>query len=426
MKTIDHPGLSYQELPNGAQVYFQKMPGLRSVCIGVAVRAGSSHEPADLGGIAHFTEHMVFKGTTKRDAFSLKEPIEKVGGTLNAFTGKETTVYFARVPDFQAKVALEILLDIGQNAVFPEEEFSLEKEVVIEEIWSSEDDPVDQVYENLFQLAWNGGAYGRPVLGNFESVSRTERKDLVDFYRSQYHSKNLIVSVAGDVAQDFFNPLEAFPTGNADLSPAVLEYAPKEQVVFEEKEDLQQVHLLLGLRAPGRKDPHFDAFQVLNVILSGGMSSRLFHRVREKLGLVYAIDSGLISYPSNGIFYIYAATSAEKVGRLVEELRGQVSDLLQHGVREEELEYGKARFRGKLLLSTESTYSSMMRNLDSGLSLGRPETVEKMVERILHIDSEKLQEVIREYLSHPWLMSTVVPTRSVDLLKASKILEKGF
>ncbi len=408
------------------EILSHRMDGLRSVSMSIAVRAGSSHEPAALSGIAHFTEHMVFKGTKNKSAFQLKEPIERVGGTLNAFTGKENTVYFARVPDSKAEVAVDILKSICSSATFAEKLFELEKQVVIEEISAADDDPSDKVYENFFNNVWGNCQYGNPVLGTTATVSEFSRQNLVDFYNNSYKPSKMVFSVAGNYSEDLLSTFNDFESikGDREISPLI--YRPSDPVVLEERKDLKQLHMLMGIEAPARKDPDFNVFQVLNTILGGGMSSKLFNRLREELGLVYTIDSGLISYPEGGLFFIYAATTADRFKKLMNELIDELRKIVDNGISEDDIQYGKERLKGKLLLSTESTYATMMRNLDTGLAFGRPLTVEEMVERVNSVDIEHMKKVLEKYFLKEWTLSLVTPKNISNDLFRKEWNEKGI
>ena len=265
-------------MPNGMQIFSQQMQGVRSVSLSIAVKAGSSNEPADVSGAAHFTEHMVFKGTKDRTAIELKEPIERVGGTLNAFTGKENTVYFARVPDAQSDAAIAILKDLCSGASFKKDLFDLEKQVVLEEISAADDDPSDTVYEQFFQNIWGQSRYGKPVLGNLETVSDMSRDDLVDFYRGEYVPSNMVFSIAGNYTDDFIQNLEDFENEGPVKERESLIYQPGKFMSITEKEDLKQLHMLVGIEAPSRRDKDFNAFQVLNTVLGGGMRFEAFQQ----------------------------------------------------------------------------------------------------------------------------------------------------
>jgi len=414
------------DLPNGMQIFSQRMSGVRSASLSIAVKAGSSNEPADALGAAHFTEHMVFKGTRNRTAIELKEPIEKVGGTLNAFTGKENTVYFARVPDSQSDVAISILKDLCSGASFKKELFDLEKQVVLEEISAADDDPSDIVYEQFFQNVWDGSKYGNPVLGSLETVSKMSRNDLIGFYGSQYIPSNMVFSIAGNFPENFTEGFSDFENYSEIENRESLIYRPKRFMTLSEKEDLKQLHMLIGLEAPSRKDDDFNAFQVLNTLLGGGMSSKLFNRLREELGLVYTVDSGLISYPDGGLFFVYAATTPERYRKLIAELVNELRKIMKKGITEREIAYGKERLKGKLLLSTESTYSTMMRNLDTGLAFGFPLSVEEMLEKIDAVDEKQIQGVMERYFNKEWITSIVAPKKGTSGIYNKVWDEKGI
>jgi len=423
---VDSAIATTEKLKNGMEIFSHRMNGVRSVSLSIAVKAGSSHEPANRSGAAHFTEHMVFKGTKKRSPLELKEPIERVGGTLNAFTGKENTVYFARVPDSESRIALSILKDICSESLFPQKFFDLEKQVVMEEISAADDDPADIVYEQFFKNVWGKCAYGNPVLGTLDSIKDISRQDLLDFYKTKYHPSNMVFSVAGNFPEDLLECFNDLTYRQDKREVASLIYAPDRSVIVTEKEDLKQLHMLIGIEAPSRQDPDFNVFQVLNTLLGGGMSSKLFNRLREELGLVYTIDSGLISYPEGGLFFIYAATTPERFIKLKDELMKELLRIMKNGITMQDINYGKERLKGKLLLSTESTYSTMMRNLDTGLAFGRPLRVEEMVERIDVVDISRLDQVMERYFSKNWILSLVTPKKTLKQSLIDKWEEKGI
>ncbi len=423
---VSQTGVLKKTLPNGLEIYLQPMQGVRSVSMGVAIRTGAASESEEIGGIAHYIEHMVFKGTKTRNAFQIKEPIEKVGGTLNAFTGKESTVYFARIPDSHFEIAADILMDICSSAVFPEEQVLLEKQVIMEEISAAEDDPLDKAYENLFSNVWSGCEYANPVLGTDETVGNIDRKALEEFFTKNYVSSNTCLSIAGNFDEGIIDKFQGISHGYFDEKRPRIIYSPERKLTMESRADIQQIQFVMSVESPGRKNEYFDSLQVLNTILSGGMSSRLFNRIRDELGLVYSIDTGMIGYPEGGLFYIYAATSEEKIFLLIDELKSQIISLLENGVTDEELEYGKERLKGKLLLSTESTYSSMMRNLDIGLAFGRPLKVDEIEEKIEKVSRKSLLDSLGKYFSKDWIYSLIVPNAMKGSNKLGKALERGI
>ena len=230
----------------------------------------------------------------------------------------------------------------------------------------------------------------------------------------------MVFSIAGNFTQDLLESFSDLSYTQSKREMSSLIYAPERFVTVTEREDLKQFHMLIGIEAPSRQDPDFNVFQVLNTLLGGGMSSKLFNRLREELGLVYTIDSGLISYPEGGLFFIYAATTPERFIKLKDELMKELLRLMKKGINEQDINYGKERLKGKLLLSTESTYSTMMRNLDTGLAFGRPLSVEEMVERVNAVDISRMEKVMEQYFSRNWVLSLVTPKK---VLKQSLIDE---
>ncbi|MFW6263657.1 MAG: M16 family metallopeptidase, partial [Thermotogota bacterium] len=282
------------------------------------------------------------------------------------------------------------------------------------------------VYEQFFKNVWGKCNYGNPVLGTLESIKDINRQDLLSFYKTKYHPSNMVFSVAGNFQPDLFDSFNDLTYLNSKREMSSLIYKPFSSVTVTEREDLKQLHMLIGIEAPSRQDPDFNVFQVLNTLLGGGMSSKLFNRLREELGLVYTIDSGLISYPEGGLFFIYAATTPERFLKLKDELMNELFKIMKEGMNEQDINYGKERLKGKLLLSTESTYSTMMRNLDTGLAFGRPLCVEEMIERINAVDISRMDKVMEKYFSQNWILSLVTPKKALKQSLINQWEEKGI
>jgi predicted Zn-dependent peptidase len=344
-------------LPGGLRVATDRMEGVATVSLGVYVDAGARSEPAAINGVAHFLEHMAFKGTERRSARAIAEEIEAVGGHLNAYTAREQTAYYAKVLKDDAPLALDILSDILQHSTFDAAEFDRERQVILQEIGQAEDTPDDIVFDHFQATAYPGQAMGRPVLGTVETVSALPRGALVDYMRSHYHAPGMVVSAAGAVEHDRIVELAA-----AAFTGIASDPAPKAEAGryaggdFREDRDLEQIHLVVGFPGVSYTDPDHHAFQVLATILGGGMSSRLFQEIREKRGLVYSIYAFSSSFHDGGIFGVYAGTGEREVKELIPVLCDEV---LAIGGRLEpgELARAKAQLRASLLMSRESTSS---------------------------------------------------------------------
>ena len=352
-------------LDNGLTVLTERMPHVRSVSIGVWVKTGSRSESPELNGVAHFVEHLLFKGTRRRTAEEIAKEVDSIGGHLDAFTGKETACYSAKVLDDHLPLAFDILSDLVLNPRFDPEEMERERSVVLEEIKMEEDTPDDLVYEIFTQNFWRNQPLGRPILGTSRSVNRLDRDRVAGFFQEHYTPDQLVVSAAGhldhrnilDLAVQHYGHLERRPNGRVP-APA----KPCNSISLRTKKELEQAHICLGVPGCALTDRNRFAFYLLSTILGAGMSSRLFQNIREKQGLAYAISSGLSSFRDTGCLSVYAGTSIENVGKVVSSVVREFRDLKEHRVKDEELRRAKDHLKGSLLLSLESS-SSRMGNL---------------------------------------------------------------
>lgn len=349
-------------LPNGLIVLTEEMPHLRSVAMGAWVRAGSRHEAPEVNGISHFAEHMVFKGTAHRTAQQIAREVDAIGGNLDAFTGKETVCFNMKVLDEHTPKALDILSDLVLHPTFAEEEIRRERGVVLEEIKMDEDNPDYLVHEIWTQSFWQGHALGKPILGTAKTVGAFERATLLDFYDSRFRGGNLVFSAAGHLDHDRFVAMvterfSALPSGESLPVEAPPKTAAK--IILRNKKSLEQVQLCLGVPARPLADESRYISLLLNTILGGGMSSRLFQTVREEHGLAYSIYSDLSPYRDAGSLCVFAGTSAEKAPELIRLVMGELRRLKESPVDADELRRAKDQLKGNLLLSLESSGSRM-------------------------------------------------------------------
>jgi len=349
-------------LPNGMIILTEPMPHLRSVAMGAWIRAGSRHEAPEVNGISHFVEHMVFKGTENRTAQAIAREVDAIGGNLDAFTGKETVCFNMKVLDEHTAKALDILADLVLRPTFAEDEIRRERGVVMEEIKMDEDNPDYLVHEIFTQSFWQGHALGRPILGSVNTVGNFERSTLLDFYNSRFHGGNIVFSAAGHIDHDRFVAMvtERFAGLPAGQSLSV-EAPPKTaaKIILRSKKSLEQVQLCLGVPARPLADASRYISLLLNTILGGGMSSRLFQTVREERGLAYSIYSDLNPYRDTGSLCVYAGTSASKAVELIELVMQEFRRLKELPVEADELRRAKDQLKGNLLLSLESSGSRM-------------------------------------------------------------------
>jgi predicted Zn-dependent peptidase len=349
-------------LPNGLTILTEKMDHIRSVAMGVWIRAGSRHELPEVNGISHFVEHMVFKGTKSRSAQRIAREVDAIGGNLDAFTGKETVCFNIKVLDEHVPTALDVLSDLVLNPVFATDEITRERGVILEEIKMDEDNPDYLVHEIFTQAFWKDHPLGKPILGTKETVKRFERDTLCNFYGQRFHGGNMIFSAAGNIDHDVFveqvtRRFESLPTGES----LTVKVPPKTaaRIILKNKKSLEQVQLCLGVPAPPIADESRYVTLVLNTILGGGMSSRLFQTVREERGLAYSIYSDLNPYSDTGSLCVYAGTSSDRAIQVVQLVMEQFRRLKSETLPADELRRAKDQLKGNLLLSLESSMSRM-------------------------------------------------------------------
>lgn len=344
-------------LANGVRVVSERMDGLKSASVGLWVAAGGRHERAEQNGVAHFLEHMAFKGTKRRSALQIAEAIEDVGGHINAYTSRETTAYYARVLEADVPLALDVVADIVLNPVFDPAEIEIERHVILQEIGQSHDTPDDVIFDWLQEAAFPDQPLGRPILGPSERVTAFTRDDLAGFVQERYAPDQMIVAAAGAVdhaalvaqAEDLFGSLTA--RDGAGIEPAC--FAGRER---REEKPLEQAHFALAFETPGYRDPAVYTAQIFATAFGGGMSSRLFQEARERRGLCYTIFAQAGAYADTGLTTIYAGTSGEELGDLahltVDELRRAAEDM-----SDEEVARARAQMKAGLLMGLESPSS---------------------------------------------------------------------
>lgn len=349
-------------LSNGLTILTEKMDHIRSVAMGVWIRAGSRHEMPEINGISHFVEHMVFKGTKSRSAQHIAREVDAIGGNLDAFTGKETVCFNIKVLDEHVPVALDVLSDLVLNPTFASDEITRERGVILEEIKMDEDNPDYLVHEIFTQAFWKDHPLGKPILGTKETVRRFERDTLCNFYGQRFHGSNMIFSAAGNLDHDAFveqvtRRFESLPAGES----LTVQVPPKTaaRIILKNKKALEQVQLCLGVPAPAIADESRYVTLVLNTILGGGMSSRLFQTVREERGLAYSIYSDLNPYSDTGSLCVYAGTSSDRAIHVVHLVMEQFRRLKTEPLPADELRRAKDQLKGNLLLSLESSMSRM-------------------------------------------------------------------
>jgi predicted Zn-dependent peptidase len=387
-------------LPNGIRVVTEKMPHVRSVSVGIWIGTGSREEAEHETGISHFIEHMVFKGTKNRSAEQIARAVDSIGGGLDAFTSKELVSYNVKVLDEHLPEAFDVVADLVRNPLFLKEDIEKEKGVILEELKMEVDNPEYLIHEIFSSHFWKGHALGRPILGTKQTIRGFDRDHVERYYRQFYTPSNILITAAGNlnhrrlmqISEDHFEDLK--PRNTARLKEIPQPHAP---LVFRNKSSLEQVHVYLGV--PSVAMPHESRFgcYILNAILGGGMSSRLFQNIREKQGLAYTVYSDLTMYRDAGCMLIYAGTSLRSAGRVVESVVHELQELVDHKVTPDELRRAKDHLKGSFVLGLESTSSRMGNLARQELYFKRFFTLDEMLERIENVTAEEVQSLAQQF-----------------------------
>lgn len=388
------------EFPNGFRVGTDAMHDVETVTVSLAIGVGSRFEKEEESGISHFLEHMAFKGTKTRTALDIAKAIEMVGGHMNAFTSKERTVYYVKVLKWDLRLAIDILSDIIQNSIFSEEEIERERGVILQELASAEDTPDDIVFDYYYKTLFTDQAIGRPIIGNRETIRSFGRDDFQNYINSKYNAGNMVLSVAGNtdhktvcaLSQEFFSCLN--PKAKVEAAPAVYDGGE----FIKKNPDLIQAQFVLGYKGLSVFDGKFYALKVMNNILGGGMSSRLFQEVREKRGLVYTISSFENTFLDSGIFGVYAGTSPESIPELKETIKGEL-DKITNYIVDEEIEKTITQLKAGLLMALESTTSRSQKLGMNLLTYNRHLSNEEIIANFEGVKKSDVMDVAKDILN---------------------------
>jgi predicted Zn-dependent peptidase len=398
-------------LPNGIKVITEAMPHVRSVSVGVWVGTGSRRETPEQNGLSHFIEHMLFKGTTSRSAEDIARSVDSIGGNLDAFTAKELVCYNTKVLDEHLPIAMDVLSDLVLNPLFRDEDIEKEKGVILEEIKMDADNPDYLVHEIFSSNFWKDHPLGKPILGTRETVKKFSRAAIENYYRDVYSPENILVTAAGNLTHERLVNLarERFETVKAGGPvPGGTPPATHARISLKSKKDLEQVHVCMGV--PSYPIPHEDRFAcyVLNTVLGGGMSSRLFQNIRERQGLAYAVFSELNPYTDTGCLAVYAGTSLESARQVVELVLKEFADMKQREVPQEELRRSIDHLKGSLMLSLESTSSRMSNLARQQMHFGRFFSLDELVESIEKVTAADVQRIARTFFDQKQVALTVL------------------
>ncbi|MGH1564846.1 M16 family metallopeptidase [Mumia sp. DW29H23] len=409
-------------LEGGLRVVTEAMPGVRTATIGIWVGVGSRDETPTLSGASHFLEHLLFKGTRKRTALEISAALDAVGGEMNAFTGKEYTCYHARVLDDDLPLAVDVLADMVTDSLITAEDVEAERDVILEEIAMNEDDPDDVVHNLATSLAWGTTPLGRPVAGDPHTIRGLSRAQILRYYRRRYVPSATVVSVAGNVDHDrvVAQVAEAFAavlSAAGDARPAPPR-AGSSRVRFRRARGLvsrptEQANVLAALPGLSRGDDRRHALGVLNAVLGGGMSSRLFQEIREKRGLAYSVYSFGANYADAGMLGVYAGCAPGKLGDVLKVVRDELATFAERGPSEEELERGKGQLKGSVVLGLEDPASRMSRIAKADLLNGELASLDDLLARIDDVTLDDARDVARMFAGRPSL-AVVGPFESLD------------
>ncbi|MEV6969507.1 pitrilysin family protein [Hamadaea sp. NPDC051192] len=406
-------------LPSGLRILTEDVPAMRSVSFGIWVNVGSRDEAEGEGGASHFLEHLLFKGTARRTALDISAAIEAVGGETNAFTTKEYTCYYARVLDADLPLAIDVMCDAVASSVLAEPDVETERGVILEEIAMTEDEPSDEVHDLHAELIYGEHPLAKLISGTVASITPMSRDGIHEFYRSRYSAPVMVVAAAGRLDHDQVveqvvaalagTPLDsgsASPVGPRPMETPVLYAEPK---AVTRRKDTEQAHLVLGGPGIGRRDDRRFAVGVLNNVLGGGMSSRLFQEIREKRGLAYSVYSYTSQYAETGTFGVYAGCAPGKVDEVLEIVRDQLARAAGEEITEEELRRGKGMLKGALVLGLEDTGSRMTRLAKGELLYGDLLDVDDLLRRIEAVTIADVTEVAHAVLTGPEYLAMIGP-----------------
>lgn len=399
---------------NGVRIVAEHIPFVRSVAIGIWVKAGSRYEETEMKGISHFLEHMFFKGTTSRNAREIAEAFDAIGGQVNAFTSKEYTCYYAKVLDEKAEYALDILSDMFFHSIFDEEELEKEKNVVLEEISMYEDTPDELVHELLSKASFGEHPLADSVLGTKHTLLQIERDDLERYRQKFYTPENIVISVAGHFSDALLHSIEekfgSFRSSSETLQWTQATFCPNK---ISKNKETEQSHLCIGFLGLPFGHERIYELSILNNVIGGSMSSRLFQEIREEKGLAYSVYSYHSAFSDTGLLTIYAGTAPDQTEVVFDAIMNTLQTLKQEGITRQELENSKAQLKGNLMLSLESTNSRMSRNGKNELLLQKIKPLDEILDSIDSVTLAQVNQLADELLGAPYSLSMISPSKTL-------------
>jgi len=407
---VSEPNIRRAVLANGVRLATERMPHVRSVAVGVWLTRGSRHEPSESMGIAHFVEHMLFKGTPTRSAEEIAQQVDSIGGQIDAFTSKEYAGYYLKVLDEHLPLAVDILADLISNPLMADDDIEKEKKVILEEIKMVEDTPDDLVHEIFAEGFWSGHPLGRPILGTPASVNALTRDTITRYFANTYVAANFVVVAVGNLEHDHVrqlleNALAHIPHSGPDAEQSAPVTASTIQI---RRKDLEQSHVVFGTPALPQHHPERYAGYALNTTLGGSMSSRLFQNVREKRGLAYAVFSGLSAYQDAGALSIYAGCGNDAVAELIDVVVAEIRQMKAGGLDPIELRRAKDHLKGSLMLGLESTSSRMSHLARQEMYRDRTDGLDEMLAAIERVTAEDVLRLADRFFANGSLAVTVL------------------
>lgn len=405
-------------LENGIRIVYEKIPYVRSITIGVWVGTGSRNENKRNNGISHFIEHMVFKGTERRTAKEIAESIDNIGGQLNAFTGKECTCYYTKTLDTHFDLALEVLSDMLFNSKFDQKDIDIERKVILEEIGMYEDSPEELVHDILSEVVWDGNSLGYPILGTQDCLKKINRDTIKEYIDVNYLPSNSVISIAGNFyEEELIEAVTKYFSGwkNKNINKSAYQKVDFISDIKIKEKDIEQVHMCMGFEAIEQGNDNLYTLLAINNIFGGGMSSRLFQKIREEKGFVYSIYSYPSSYKDAGLFTIYAGMNPEHLSKVSKLIIKEINELKKHGIKSDELQKSKEQLKGNYILGLESTSSRMNSIGKSELMMEKIFTPEEILQKIDKVNMDSVKEIIDQVFNIEKLSFTAVGNIKKDI-----------
>jgi predicted Zn-dependent peptidase len=419
-------------LPSGLRIVTEEVSSVRSAAVGIWVNIGSRDEAPATAGASHFLEHLLFKGTPRRNALEISSAIESVGGEMNAFTSKEYTCFYARVIDTDLPMAVDVISDLITSSIVTAEDVDAERKVVLEEIAMRDDDPSDLVHDLYAETYYGDTALGRPILGTIDSINNMSRNTVFNYYKKRYLPQDLVVAVAGNIkhkrvvamveealSRDNFLDVQGTPQIRPN-TPIKRGKQGRVGIIYRKSE---QAHMFYGMEGVARNDDRRFTMGVLSSALGGGMSSRLFQEIREKRGLAYSVYSYAQQFAGSGQIGFYAGCNPSKATEVINIIQEVLADVASNGMSHEEIERAKGAVRGSLVLSQEDSASRMSRIGKSEIVYGDIMGFDEILKAVARVTPEDVRVIASEYLTKTPTLGVVGPYKSESLFE--KVLAKG-